>query len=82
MTLKVVEFKKELQPEPLHKEMMIEFLEDLLKEVRNNEVRGLFVGYTYTNEPGAIGGCRYGDQDLLLVGCIERLKHHLISGMT
>lgn len=81
MILKLLDFKKKRMHKPVHKEDMIEFLKWLIEEVRADHVRGLMAAYTFMDDETASGGCRFGEQDLMLVGRIELLKQHMVRDL-
>lgn len=80
MTLKVVEFqKKDVVPEPpIGKDQMIEYLEELLQDVRENKVKAMICVQSFATEEGVTQGFRAGDQDMSLVGRLEYMKHRLL----
>lgn len=80
---KVIETESPMQtlPEPPGKANMIEWLENLLSEVRANKVEGVFCCWTYTDEPEVSSGIRVGLQGMTLLGRVSHLTHRMMNDL-
>ena len=67
--------------EPPGKPQMIEWLEQLLAEVKENKVEGVFCCWTYTDEAEVSSGFRAGMQGMTLLGRVTQLSHRMMNDL-